>query len=307
MPEEIPLAEEPSLKVTVLIPSYNCLDALRRTVESVERSQARETLEILVVDKGSQDGCARIDTEYPRTTILRLPRNFGQTKALNIGTRTAQAEAILILPAGMEVAPDTVSRLAARLEATPEAIALVCAGESGAAARLGATPERLWEAWRAGASLAAPESALEDEAVPVDGFENAAVLVRKQFIRGMNFFDERYGEYGWEIELAWQIRRAGRKLLLVSGSGITAHPEGQPAYGPSARAQLEADRALGMAAYAGKHFGFGAGLLFRMKAVLVALGLALGALVRARAVGYHFSVLADLVAGQKVDGSQASL
>src|SRR5207237_5940541 len=89
---------------------------LRRCLAALERSKDRETLEILVVDKGSQDDSPTLDSEFPNTTFLRLPRNFGNTKALNIAMRTAVGELLFYLSPEIEVAPDTVSVLAARLE-----------------------------------------------------------------------------------------------------------------------------------------------------------------------------------------------
>src|SRR5436190_16047592 len=107
-------------KVTVLIVSYNCADALRRCLAAIERSQARETIEVLVVDNGSGDECPRLDTEFPRITILRLPRYFGLPKARNIGIRTAAADLIFFLQPEIEVEPDTVPLLVDALEREPD-------------------------------------------------------------------------------------------------------------------------------------------------------------------------------------------
>ena len=76
-----------------------------------KRSTDRANLEILVVDKGSQDESPGLDAEFPNTTFLRLPRNFGNTKALNIATRTAVGEYIFFLSPEIEVAPDTAAAL----------------------------------------------------------------------------------------------------------------------------------------------------------------------------------------------------
>ena len=46
-------------------------------------------LQIIVVDNGSRDGSASLDSEFPAAQFLRLPQNFGLTKALNIGIRAS--------------------------------------------------------------------------------------------------------------------------------------------------------------------------------------------------------------------------
>src|SRR5271156_1055865 len=109
-PIEQPLAEQPapSPKVTALVFSYDSAPALRRCVAALEGSNDRATIEILVVDCGSPDESPQIDSEFPGITILRLPRYFGRTRALNIGTRTAAGEFLLIMTPDVEVLPTTV-------------------------------------------------------------------------------------------------------------------------------------------------------------------------------------------------------
>ncbi len=265
-----------------------------------------------MVDKGSLDGSAQIDSEIPEVTVLRLPRNFGQTKALNIGVRTAVGEFVLILSPEFELAPGAIDTMRSYLEAHNDTIAVVAlpSDENGRVrSPLRPLPEAgpLWDAWNSGRGLPAGDLPDGGDAVPADAFEGAPVLVRRQFIRGMNFFDERYGEFGWEMELSWQIRGALRRLMVLPGARALYHEDCQLLLPASGRAQLAADRALGMATYLGKHAGTWVGIQFRLKASLVALGQALGALFRAREVGYRFSVLAALVSGQRIDGSQSSL
>lgn len=312
MPEDLSAAGEQTPKVTLLILSHNCLGALRRSIQAVKGPVGGETPEILVVDKGSQDGSAQIDSEIPGVTVLRLPRNFGQTKALNIGVRTAAGESVLILAPEFELPAEAIAAMRAYLEQHDDTIAVAALpvdenGNARSPVRTLPGADELWRAWASGAPLSAGSITEGEEAVFADAFEGTPILVRKQFIRGMNFFDERYGEFGWEMELSWQIRRASRRLAVLTGVRALYHEDSQPALGASSRAQLVADRGLGMAAYLAKHAGMAAGIRFRVKASLVALGRALAALVRARDVGYHFSVLAALVSGQRIDGSQSSI
>src|SRR5579863_2709655 len=108
-PEPRIQAEEPAPapKVTALIFSYDSAPALRRCLAALEGSKDREAIEILVVDCGSHDESPQLDTEFSGVTILRLPRYFGRTKALNIGTRTAAGEYLFFLTPQVEVMPDT--------------------------------------------------------------------------------------------------------------------------------------------------------------------------------------------------------
>jgi hypothetical protein len=116
-----------------------------------------------------------------------------------------------------------------------------------------------------------------------------ALLVRKQFIAGMNYFDERFGEYWADADLAIKIRKAGRRVEMYPAIRATWHGPVEVASNDTIH---RSDRILGAAALLGKHDGFLAGFGFRMAAML-------GALAR-----FDFPLLAALASGKKV-GSQA--
>ena len=78
-------------RVTVVVVSRNRAALLRRCLESLEKSEGRETLQIVVVDNGSSDGSAQLDIDFPQAQFIRLPKNFGLTKAMNLGLRAADA------------------------------------------------------------------------------------------------------------------------------------------------------------------------------------------------------------------------
>jgi GT2 family glycosyltransferase len=125
-PEPKPLEEEqaPAPKVTALVFSYDSAPALRRCLAALEGSNDRALIEILVVDCGSHDESPQLDTEFPEITILRLPRYFGRTKALNIATRTAAGEYLFFLTPEVEVLPTTIPSLLAKIESEPEVMAV---------------------------------------------------------------------------------------------------------------------------------------------------------------------------------------
>src|ERR1700729_428835 len=110
----------PAIRVTALIFSYDSAPALRRCLAALEGSNDRASMEILVVDCGSHDESAQLDSEFSGVTMLRLPRYFGRTKALNIGTRTSAGEYLFFMTPEVEVLPTTIPSLVARLEPDPE-------------------------------------------------------------------------------------------------------------------------------------------------------------------------------------------
>ncbi len=250
---------------------------------------------MLVVDLGSQDGSARIDSEFPAVTVLRLPKHFGATKAMNIATRTSGADYILYLDPHAVVDAGTVAGLADILDANPDVIAAApfLKSEGGAAAaQVHKLPDAatLASACETGELPLAPVPSTED-LVPVEFASRSALMVRKDFIRGMNYFDERYGHAWPDLELAWQIQNAQRKTVVATKLGAVWYEPEPQATGTT----TVVDRYNSAASYLGKHFGFMAGLSFRVSAVFKAL------------FSLRFGMLSGLVSGQKIDGTQSSL
>ncbi|HYI96395.1 MAG TPA: glycosyltransferase [Bryobacteraceae bacterium] len=271
-------------RVTALIVSRNCAGQLQTCLEALDGSVDRDRLEIVVIDNGSEDKSADIPHNFPSVQSMRLPKNFGWTKAANIGMRTAKGDAILFLPPNVIVEPDTISRLATRLDDS-ESLGAVYPFVD----RWYRLPDRdaLAQACRTG-ELPNPQPTPTDAAeVAVDYAPGAPMLVRKIFLRGMNYFDERFGESWSDLELCWQLRNAGKAILVL--------PQVRVQYGPECEREQDAvhlaDRKLGAAAYLGKHFGSAAGVKFRVSAALGALGKA------------QFSELSAIVSGQKIDGT----
>jgi hypothetical protein len=119
-------------------------------------------------------------------------------------------------------------------------------------------------------------------------------MVRRLFLKGMNYFDERFGEHWADLELCWQLRSAGKSILVLPAVRVAVGPSPEPPHDPV----YSADAAIGAAAYLGKHYGAVAGLKFRLAAILNALGRT----VSFRDPGFNFKVLTALVSGQKIDG-----
>src|SRR6202050_4311770 len=74
-PIEQPLPEQapPTPKVTALVFSYDSAPALRRCLAALEGSNDRASIEILVVDCGSHDESAQLDSAFSSVTMLARP------------------------------------------------------------------------------------------------------------------------------------------------------------------------------------------------------------------------------------------
>jgi len=134
-----------------------------------------------------------------------------------------------------------------------------------------------------------PEETLAQERFVVLYPGREALLVRKNFVTGMNYFDEHFGEYGADADMALKIRKSGRRVEMYPGIRATWHASTGAAPNDAIH---KSDRILGAATLLGNHYGFFAGLGFRVSAMLSAL------------TRFDFSLLSALASGNKI-GSQA--
>ena len=270
-PQEL---EQQAKRISVVIVSFNRKDTLRESLAALGDAH-----QVLVVDNGSTDGSASLDDEFPSVRFIRLPKNFGLVKALNIGIRAADGTYVLILHDDAIISTDAVSALADYLEDHTEAGA--------------ACPLLLHDGQPAPQVRPLPTPATPDPAFqPAQGAEaecvrGAAIMFRTYFLRALRQIDERYGNYGSIVELCAQIKKANRKLVILRD--VTA--EHRAFKSPMQSGSLEGDRASGTAVFLGKHFGFMAGMLYRIKTGLVAL------------LTFRFKVAAGVFSGVKIDGT----
>jgi GT2 family glycosyltransferase len=267
-------------RVSVVVVSLNRVEALRRCLASLEKSEGRGAMQVIVVDNGSTDGAAQLDSEFPADQFVRLPKNFGLTKAMNIGWRAADSEFVLFLHDDTEVAPEAVMRLVETLESTPDAGAvapLLMDEEGRPAPQLGSLPPN--GEWR-------PATVDGNEPKAVEYPRGAAIMMRVFLLKSIRQIDEHYGQFGADADLATQIRRGGKKILLVPSARVLH--QGSPGYNAMERADFQLARAV----YLGKYQGFVAGLQARIGAVLGSL------------FGFRLGEFKYAIAGQKIDGTQ---
>ena len=263
-PAKHPNQETAAPRVSAVVVSHNRSALLRRCLESLEASEGRGRLQAIVIDNGSSDGSARWDGEFPKVQFVRLPKNFGLTKALNSA-----------------VEPSTVSRLADVLDANQDAAAvcpLLVDAEGHPVPQLGNLPPD--GNWR-------PAVPPGNEPYPVEYPRGAALMMRVFLIKAIRQIDEHYGQFGGDADLAAQIHKASKKILLVPDA--RARHEGSGGYSPAERA----DFLLGRAVFLEKYRGFGAGLQARLSAIFSTL------------FSFKFGEFSRTVSGQKIDGTQA--
>ena len=214
-------------EVSVIIPTRQRHDALRRALASLARQPLAPAFEVVVAVDGSTDGTNEmidaLESPYDLRRVQMPGR--GRAAACNAAIAAARAEVVIILDDDMQVAEGFVER---HLRHHP-AGTRVCV--------LGAVPVEL-----DGASTPAARYVKEKFDLHLARLSDPAHLnlprsfytgnasIRAEVLRGVGGFDESFGIYGNEdVELALRLRAGGVAL----------------AYDPEALARQEYGKDLG--------------------------------------------------------------
>lgn len=201
-----------TLRASVVIPTYRRRDSLLRALAALDRQTLPAAdYEVVVVVDGSDDGTAEaaaaLTTGYP-LRVLSQP-NRGRAAACNAGISAARGEVVVLLDDDMEPAPEL---LAAHLRAHP-------AGERRAV--IGAAPIRVEPSMPVHAAYVAEKFNRHLEQLARAGgplalrdFYSGNFSVRRDVIRSLGGFDERFRAYGNE-DLELSIRLAAADVRLV--------------------------------------------------------------------------------------------
>ncbi len=108
--------------LSVVMPVYNGLHYLRKSLPPLLANRGEELLEVLVVDDGSTDGSGDYARECGARVIPSGGR-LGPAGARNVAVREARGEIVLFVDADVVVHPDAVDRIT-RAFSNPETVAV---------------------------------------------------------------------------------------------------------------------------------------------------------------------------------------
>src|SRR5579871_3087260 len=99
------------MKLSVVIPTYNRKESLRRTLDGLARqTYPFSEFEVVVVSDGSTDGTAEMLAQYMQTAPYALcaitQANGGPSRARNRGIREARYDVIVFLDDDVEPVPE---------------------------------------------------------------------------------------------------------------------------------------------------------------------------------------------------------
>jgi len=209
------VAAQPS---TVIVPTLLGGERLERMLGSlVAQSVEHETI---VVDNGSPPGSVSLPPDLERGQVLRLERNLGYTRAINLAAERAAGEVIVLLNDDCVVDPRFVELISAPIDAA--AGVAMAAGVmrdwrhpsliDSAGMELDRT--LLVFDYLNGEPLTVLDAPVED---PIGPSGAAAAFDRATYLAAGGF-DEQLFAYYEDVELVLRLRREGIRCALAPGA-----------------------------------------------------------------------------------------
>ena len=197
--------------VTVVVPAWNGERWLPGLFGSLA-AQTQAPHEVIVVDNGSEDGTLGwLAREAPEARVLAQGRNTGFAVAANRGLLAARTEFVVLVNTDVELAPNWIEVMAARLAAESRCASVACKmvrlGDDSVLDDCGDVLRRDGVCEQRGHGRV--DDGRWDTPGEVFGASAGAALYRRSAVRAAGAFDERLFSYLEDVDLALRLRLAG--------------------------------------------------------------------------------------------------
>jgi GT2 family glycosyltransferase len=216
--------------LSVIVPNYRRPDLLMRCLESLREACrcSRLTVEVIVVDDGSEDDSCRLVREsFPEFLVVALERNSGYPAAVNAGIEKSSGEWVLTLNNDTTIEGGALESLIEAARSRPDI------GSVAAQQRFLSHPQVIYSAGvmvdrygqAADRLIGHPIADSESGAVEVFAACGAAALYRRTMLDELGGFDELF-LFGLEdVDVAWRAHMRGWRCLYAP-SAIVYHDLG---------------------------------------------------------------------------------
>jgi hypothetical protein len=180
-------------------------------------------LEITVVDNASSDNLSSIENVFAQVKLVKLLKNVGYAKAVNIGAENSAGEYIAVLNNDIVVAPDWLCELVDVLEHDPN-VATVCSRKKSLLMDqildgCGGAFNILGQGWDRGESEV--DVGQYSEIAEVTHPSGAAFLTRRRLIREFGFFlNPDFFLLVDDLDLGLRCWKAGYEVLYIPDSVV---------------------------------------------------------------------------------------
>ncbi len=211
--------------VSVIVPAFGHSELTRRCLESLLDVRGEAAFEVLVVNDASPDDTPEMLAGIRGLTVIRNETNLGFLRSCNAAAERASGGFLVFLNNDATVRPGWLSALLETFQTFPDA---------GVAGSKVLFPEGLLQeaggiVWRDGSAshygrMDDPRRGRYRFAREVDYCSGASLMIPRELFRSLGGFDPVYAPaYYEDVDLAFRVRAAGRKVYVQPNSEIVHH------------------------------------------------------------------------------------
>ena len=224
-------------EVTIAVINYNTKDWLDACLKSVLKMAPLAAHETYVVDNASTDGSVEfVKKEYPDVHIIENAGNLGFSAAANQALRTSHAKYVLILNTDTEIDSEAVDVLVEFGDAHEDmgVAGPLLLNTDGTVQLSGRRfPSFLDAMMHAFLGIIWPGNPFSvryqmldwdrQSERTIDWVSGAAIFIRRDAAREINFFDERFFMYVEDMDLCYRLWQKGWKVYFCPTAKVVHH------------------------------------------------------------------------------------
>lgn len=209
------------MKVSIIIPNYNGYKYLETCMKAVY-SQTHSEFEIIFVDNASTDGSVEfIKKNYPQIQLIELKQNYGFSKAVNEGIKTASTDLVVLLNNDTEAEGDWLSQLINCI--SKDARIFSCSSkmlqffDRNKIDDAGDEYNAFGWAYKRGDNMSRDRYSKDSEIFSTCA---GAAIYRRNVFEEIGYFDENFFAYLEDVDLSYRARLYGYRNVYCSSARI---------------------------------------------------------------------------------------
>lgn len=222
--------------LSIVIVTWNTRKLILKCLESIyaikDHGSLKNKLEVIVIDNGSSDGTSdAIRQDYPGVDLIFNEDNKGYAPACNQGMEKAKGKYVLLLGSDTELLDGSLTECIEFLERTPVAGAAGCkliypdGREQGNCKRFPTLMNGIFTYLSLDSFNKDYDMAWFDynETRRVDQIATTYLMVRKDVLEKIGYFDEKYRILYNDVDLCKKIYGAGYEIYFVHTATVIHH------------------------------------------------------------------------------------
>jgi GT2 family glycosyltransferase len=218
VPRQKALLERKAVKrretVSAVVPHWNRAALLQQVLADLA-AQTHPLETVIVVDNGSTDRSPEV-AEHAGARVIRLPRNEGFARAVNIGVGACTSDWVLIVNNDVSFGPEWLAALSTAAAAAQASFAIGKLTSAGDPSTIDGTWDAVCRgavAWRCGNGR--PDGPLWDDPRSTPFIPLTAALVRRDLFTQLGPLDETFESYLEDVDFGLRCAAAGRTGIYV--------------------------------------------------------------------------------------------